>query len=74
MKLGENWTDNKKVREFKKSVSNPDYDTEFRVHKGKFANLVETARKREQDLGRSALESSCKNKRTRRVKFGEEDG
>ena len=73
MKHGENWTDNKKVREFKKSVSDPDYDTEVRVHKGKFSKLVETVRKREQYLGRSALEPSCKNKRTRRVEFGEDD-
>ena len=74
MKLGENWTDDKKVREFKKSVSDPDYDTEVRVHKGNFAKLVETVRNREQDLGRSALESSRKNKCTRRVNFGEDDG
>ena len=73
MKIGENWTDDKKVREFKKSVSDPDYNTEVHVHKGKFAKLVETVRKREQDLGCPALESSRKNKRTRRVKFGEDD-
>ena len=73
VKLGESWTDDKKVREFKKSISDPDYDTEVRIHKGKFTELVEIVRKREQDLGRSALESSRKNKRTRRVKFGEED-
>ena len=74
MKLGENWTDDKKFREFKKSVSDPDYDTEVRVHKGNFDKLVDTVRKRDQDLGSLALESSCKNKRTRRVKFGEDDG
>ena len=36
MKLGENWTDDKKVMEFKKSVSDPDYDTEVRVHNETF--------------------------------------
>ena len=74
MKLGENWTDDKKVREFNKSVSDPDYDTEVRVHKGNVDKLVETVRKREKYLGHSELESSRKNKRTRRVKFGEDDG
>ena len=74
MKIGENWTDDKKVREFKKSVSYPDYNTKLRFHKENFAKLVETVRKREQDLGRSALESSRKNKRTRCVKFGDDDG
>ena len=74
MKLGENWTDNKKVRESKKSVSHPEYDTEVRVHKGNFSKLVEAVRKREQDLGRSALEFSRKNKRARCVKFVEDDG
>ena len=70
VKLGENWSDDKKVREFKKYVSDPDYDTEVRIHKGTFAHLVEIVRKREQDLGRLVLESSQKNKRARRaVKF-----
>ena len=72
-KLGENWTDDKKVREFKKGVSDPDYDTEVRVHKGNFAKLIETVRKREQDLERSATHQSRKNKRTRRVGKFEND-
>ena len=67
--LGENWTDDKKVREFKSGVDDPDYDTEVRVHKGTFDNLIETVRKREQDLDRAADHQSRKNKRTRRVKF-----
>ncbi len=65
LKLGENWTDDKKVREFK---ADPDYDTEVRVHKGNFAKLIETVREREQDLECSAThQRSQKNKRTRRA-------
>ena len=67
--LRENWTDDKMVREFKKGVDDPDYDTEVRVHKGTFDKLIETVRKREQDLDRAADHQSRKNKRTRRVKF-----
>ena len=36
VKLGETWSDDEKVRKFKKSVSDPDYDTEVRIHKGNF--------------------------------------
>ena len=55
VKLGETWTDDKKFREFKKSVSDSDYDTEVRIHSRTFTELVEIVRKRKQDLGRSAL-------------------
>ena len=73
VKLGKNWSDDKrKVREFKKSVADPDYETEVRVHNGNFAKLIETVRKREQDLGRAALDTSRVNKRSRRVKYDDE--
>ena len=39
-KLGETWSDDKKVREFKENVDDPDYDTEVRVHDGDFEQLV----------------------------------
>ena len=45
----------------------------MRIHSGTFTELVEIVRKREQDLGRSALETSCNNKRTWRVKFGDDE-
>ena len=35
-KIGENWTDKKKVQEFKKGFSDPDYGTKVRIHKGTF--------------------------------------
>ena len=63
VKLGETWSDDKKVIEFKKSVSDSDYDTEVRIHSGTFTELVEIVRKREQDLWRSALETSGNNKK-----------
>jgi hypothetical protein len=66
-KLGENWSDDKKIREFKAGVSDEDYDTEVRVHKGTFTKLIETVRVREQDLGRNADNRSRNNKRNRRV-------
>ena len=67
VKLGENWSDDKKIREFKKGVTDEDYDTEVRVHTGNFAKLIETVRLREQNLQRSANHRSRNNKRTRRV-------
>ena len=73
VKLGETWSDDKKVREFKRSVSDSDYDMEVRIHSGTFTELVEIVRKREQDLGRSALETSRNNKHTRRFKFGDDE-
>ena len=73
VKLGKTWSDDKKVIEFKKSVSDSDYDTEVRIHSGNFTELVEIVRKREQDLGHSALETSRNNKRTRRFKFGDDE-
>ena len=67
-KLGENWNDDKMVREFKTGVSDPDYDTEVRVHSGTFAQLIEVVRAREQDLDRNSTLRSKKNKRTRRAR------
>ena len=50
-KLGENWNDDKMVREFKAGVHDEDYgDIEVRVHSGTFAQLIEVRRGREQDL------------------------
>ena len=46
--LGKNWSDTKKVREFKLSVIDNDYDTEIRVHSGDFAELRSKERIREE--------------------------
>ena len=71
--LNETWDEDKRVREFKKRVEDPDYDTEIHVHKDSFNDMITEIRKREQELDRVARESSKKNKRTRRVVF-ENDG
>ena len=71
--LNETWDEDKRVREFKKRVEDPDYDMEIRVHKGSFDDMISEIRIREQELDRVARESSKKNKRTRRVVF-ENDG
>ena len=73
VKLGENWSDDKKIREFKKGVLDDDYDTEVRVHSGNFDKLIETVRQREQHLERSAEHRSQNNKRSRRVRFKDDD-
>ena len=73
VKLGENWSDDKQVREFKKKVSDPDYDTEVRIHKGNLSQLIDIVRKRERDLDTLADHQSKNNKRNRRVAF-EKDG
>ena len=67
--LGENWTDKKKFWEFKKGVSDPDYDTEVRIHRGTFSELIKIVREIEQDLDQTVMDSSWKNKRTRCVTF-----
>lgn len=73
-KLGETWTDDKMVREFKQRVDDPDYDTEIRIHTGDFAALIKNVRKREQDLDRQSAHQSKNNKRNRRfVKDAEKD-
>ena len=48
--LNETWDEDKRVREFKKRVKDPDYDTEIRVHKGSFDDMITEIRKREQEL------------------------
>ena len=68
-KLGENWSNEKMCREFKKGVSDSDYETEVRVHSGTFKSLVDKLRKREQDLEHSEDHSRRSNKRLRRVHF-----
>ena len=68
-KLRENWLDDKKVWEFKRGVSDLDCDTEVRVHKGNFEKLIETVRKRGQDLDCTSDYRSCNNKRMRQVLF-----
>jgi hypothetical protein len=60
------WSDEKKVREFKKRVTDEDYDTEKRVHNSNFDNLVKTFRKREQDLDKDAISGREKIRRFRR--------
>ena len=73
VKLGENWSDEKQVREFKFRINDPDYEVESRVHEGNFAELVNKIRKREQDLERDALAQSANNKRTRRFQRKDDD-
>ena len=60
------WSDEKKVREFKKRVTDEDYDTEKRVHNSNFDDLVKTFRKREQDLDKDAISGKDKLRRFRR--------
>ncbi len=71
-KLSENWSDDKMCREFKRGVSDSDYETEVRVHTGNFKSLVDILRKREQDLERSADHRSRSNKRACRVQIQED--
>ena len=71
-KLGENWSVNKKVPEFKKYVSDPNYDTEFCVRSEDFAALIDTIHKREQDLECAVIDTSCSNKCSRRVHIKED--
>ena len=71
--LGESWSDDKKIREFKLNVTDPDYDTESRVHNGSFADLVKVIRKREEHLNRLAETTTRSNKRTRRMMQDDED-
>ena len=47
----------------------PDYDNEFRIHKGTFYKLINILRKRDQDIYQTSLGSSQKNKLTRHAKF-----
>ena len=72
-KLGETWTDDKMVREFKQRVDDPDYDTEVRTHTGNFEDLIKNVRRREQDLGRAAAHQSRTNKRNRRFTRDDDD-
>ena len=70
-KLGENWNDDKMVREFKAGVHDEDYgDIEVRVHSGTFAQLIEVVRAREQDLDHNATHCSKRHKLTRRARLG----
>ena len=61
-KLGETWTDDKMVHEFKQRVYNPDYDTEIRIHTGDITALIKNVRIREQDLDRQSAHQSKNNK------------
>lgn len=63
-KLEGDWSDDKKVREFKARVTSDLYDTECRVHTGDFKDLVKIIRKRETDLA----DGGVANKRQRRFK------
>ena len=44
------WSEEKKVREFKKRVTSDDYDVEKRVNNDGLAELINTSRKREREL------------------------
>ena len=44
--LGENWSDAKKVREFKLNVIDDDYETEIRVHSGDCGFAIESTNSR----------------------------
>ena len=67
--LGENWSDAKKVREFKFNVIDEDYDT----YSGDFAELRSKVRIREEFLKKRADEAKFNNKRTRRMKGADEE-
>ena len=71
-KLGEVWSDERKVREFKARVNDDDYSIETRIHEGNFAELVTKIRTRDQDLESQALKQSSDNKRNRRFKQSDE--
>ena len=62
------WSDFKKVREFKKCVTDDGYETEIRTSKAGYDELIETVRKREQDLLKENLSNV---KVTRRFKAEE---
>ena len=44
------WSEEKKIREFKKRVTSEEYDVEKRVHDDGFAELINVFRKREREL------------------------
>ena len=60
------WSDFKKVREFKKRVTDDGYETEIRTCKAGYDELIETVRAREQDLLKEHINQ--KGKITRRFK------
>ena len=62
------WSDFKKVREFKRRVVDDGYETEIRTCKAGYDELIETVRKREQDLLKETLGNG---KVTRRFKAEE---
>ena len=68
---GHDWSDDKKVREFKNNVIDEDYDTECRVHSGTFQELIKDIRKRETILNNKS--NKVANKRQRRFKKDDDD-
>ena len=68
---GHDWSDDKKVREFKNNVIDEDYDTECRVHSGTFQELIKDIRKRETNLNNKS--NKVANKRQRRFKKDDDD-
>ena len=60
------WSDFKRVREFKKRVTDDGYETEIRTCKAGYDELIETVRTREQDLLKEQLNQT--GKITRRFK------
>ena len=59
------WSDEKKVREFKKRIVSSDYDVEKRTHtsqKGSYEDLVQSIRDREQTLQTEAIQEKVQRR------------
>ena len=54
-KIDGGWSEEKKIREFKKRVTSKDYDVEKRTHKTTFKDLVQNFRDREQAMETEAI-------------------
>ena len=67
-KLEGTWSEDKKIREFKKRVISEDYGVEKRTHKTTFADLVQSFRNREQTIG---LEVISEKRQRRFVRKGD---
>ena len=70
---GNDWSDNKKVREFKNNVSDEDYDTECRVHSGTFLELIKKIRTRETNLNNKSSKSNKRQRIFKKDDDGDDD-
>ena len=68
-KIDGGWSEEKKIREFKKRVTSKDYDVEKRTHKTTFKDLVQNFRDREQAMETEAITE----KATRRFKKNDDN-